>query len=162
FADGLTDNLTTDVSYINGSFVIARNTAFTYKGKAVDARQIGREVGVRYVLEGSVQRSANQIRINVQLINAETGSHLWAETFDRERDDLFAIEDEITKRIANTLDLQLTKVEAERAVRRGTSADAVDYIMRGNALWQRPPSKDNYRAIEEKYARAVQLDEHLP
>ena len=162
FADGLTDNLTTDVSYIDGSFVIARNTAFTYKGKAVDARQIGRDLGVRYVLEGSVQRSPNQIRINAQLIDAETGAHLWAETFDRERGDLFAIEDEITKRIANTLDLQLSRIEAERAERRGTSADATDYIMRGNALWERPASRDNYRAIEEMYERAVQLDGHLP
>jgi TolB-like protein len=80
-----------DLSQIPGSFVIARNSAFTYKGKAVDARQIGRELGVRYILQGSVQRSANQIRVNAQLIDAETGSHLWAESFDRERGDLFAM-----------------------------------------------------------------------
>jgi len=160
FADGLTDNLTTDVSRIDGSFVIARSTAFTYKGKAADTREIGRELGVRYVLEGSVQRSANQIRVNAQLIDAETGSHLWAESFDRERGDLFAIEDEITKRIANTVNSQLINIEARRAERRSTSTDAMDYVMRGNALWA--PTKDAYRAQVTMYERALQLDNQLP
>jgi TolB-like protein len=162
FADGITENLTADLSQIPGSFVIARNSAFTYKGKAVDAKQIGRELGVRYLLEGSVQRSANQIRVSAQLIDAETGSHLWAESFDRERADLFAIEDEITKRIAYTLNLRLIDIEARRAERRGTSADAMDYVMRGDALDLRTPSKDNYRAMAEMYERALQLDDHLP
>ena len=162
FADGITNNLTTDVSYIADSFVIASNTAFTYKGKTVDAKQIGRELGVRYVLEGSVQRSANQIRVNAQLIDAETGSYLWAESFDRERGDLFAIEDKITKRITQTVHLQLLNIEGQRAERRSTSADAMDYIMRAEAVWQRPISKDNYRALAELYERALQLDEHLP
>ena len=162
FADGFTDILTTDLSRIPGSFVIARNTAYTYKGKAGDAKQVGRELGVRYLLEGSVQRSSNQIRVNAQLIDAETGSHLWAESFDRERGDLFAIEDEITKRIARTLDFQLINIEAQRAERRGTNADAMDYAMRGNALCNQPPSKDNYRAAAGMYERALQLDEHLP
>jgi TolB-like protein/Tfp pilus assembly protein PilF len=162
FADGVTENLTTDLSQIPGNFVIARNSAFTYKGKAVDAKQIGRELGVRYILEGSVQRSANQIRVNAQLIDAETGYHLWVESFDRERSDLFAIEDEITKRIAYTLDLRLIDIEARRAGRRGSSADAMDFVMRGNALRQRPVSKDNYRAVAEMYERALQLDDRLP
>jgi adenylate cyclase len=161
FADGFTDILTTDLSRIPGSFVIARNTAYTYKGKAGEAKQIGRELGVRYLVEGSVQQSSNQIRVNAQLIDAETGSHLWAESFDRERGDLFAIEDEITKRIAHTLDLQLTNIEAQRAERRGTSADAMDYVMRGDVLGDRPVSKDNYGARAEMYERALQLDEHL-
>jgi TolB-like protein/DNA-binding winged helix-turn-helix (wHTH) protein/Tfp pilus assembly protein PilF len=162
FADGITDNLTTDISYI-GTFVIARNTAFTYKGKTIDAKEIGRELGVRYLLEGSVQRSGNQIRINAQLIDAETGSHLWAETFDRELGDLLAIEDEITARIAHTLGLQLIDIEARRAERRGTSADAMDYVMRGNALANRPVfTKEKYRAAEQMFEKALQLDEHLP
>jgi adenylate cyclase len=162
FADGFTDILTTDLSRIPGSFVIARNTAYTYKGKAVDAKQVGRELGVRYIVEGSVQRSNNQIRVNTQLIDGETGSHLWAESFDRDRGDLFAIEDEITKRIAYALDMQLTNIEAQRAEQRSTSPDAVDYVMRGDALGNRPVSKDNLRAMAELYERALQLDEHLP
>ncbi len=162
FVDGITDNITTDVSHIADGFVIARNTAFTYKGKAVDEREIGRELGVRYVLEGSVQRLANQVRVNAQLIDAETGAHLWAESFDRERGDLFAIQDEITKRIAYALNLQLVNIEARRAERRSTSADAMDYIMRAAALLQQPLSKENYRAQAELYERALQLDEHLP
>jgi TolB-like protein/DNA-binding winged helix-turn-helix (wHTH) protein len=162
FTDGFTDILTTDLSHIADSFVIARNTAFTYKGKAVDAREIGRELGVRYVLEGSVQRSANQVRINAQLIDAETGSHLWAESFDRERGDLFALQDEITKRIARTLNLQLLTIEARRGERRGTSADAMDYAMRAAALSLQPDSKENYRKTAELFERALQLDEHLP
>jgi TolB-like protein len=91
FADGITDDLTTDLSRISGSFVIARSTAFTYKEKAVDAKQVGRELGVRYVLEGSVRRSIDQVRVNTQLIDAETGAHLWAERFDRDIGDLFAL-----------------------------------------------------------------------
>jgi TolB-like protein/Flp pilus assembly protein TadD len=161
FADGVTDRLTSNIWHRFG-FVIARNTAFTYKGKAVDAKQIGRELGVRYILEGSVQRSANQIRINAQLIDAETGSHVWAESFDRGGGDLFTIED-VTKRIARSLFLQVVDFEARRAEQRGASADAMDYYMRGEALWYRPPiTKDSYRAMAEMYGRALQLDEHLP
>ena len=104
FVDGVTESLTTDLSRIAGSFVIARNTAFTFKGKAVDVKQIGRELNVRYVLEGSVQRGGNRLRVNVQLIDAETGKHLWAERFDKPVADLFDMQDEIVSRLANTLD----------------------------------------------------------
>ena len=104
--------------------VIARNTAFTYKGKPVDAKQIGRELGVRYVLEGSVQRSGNQVRINVQLVDAETGAHLWAERFDRDIGDLFAVQNEITARIARALQSQLAIAEARRPT---DNPDALDY-----------------------------------
>ncbi len=90
FADGITENLTTDLSRLSGSFVIARNTAFTFKGKNVDAREIGKELGVRYVLEGSVQRDQNQVRVNAQLIDAKSGGHLWAERFDKPLADLFS------------------------------------------------------------------------
>ena len=107
FVDGVTESLTTDLSRISGSFVIARNTAFTYKGKHVDVKQIGRDLGVRYVLEGSVQRGGNRLRINVQLIDAETGNHLWAERFDKPVADLFDMQDEIVARLANALNAEL-------------------------------------------------------
>ena len=103
FVDGVTESLTTDLSRISGAFVIARNTAFTFKGKAVDVKKLGRELNVRYVLEGSVQRGGNRLRVNVQLIDAETGNHLWAERFDKPVADLFDMQDEIVSRLANTL-----------------------------------------------------------
>ncbi len=115
FVDGVTESLTTDLSRISGSFVIARNTAFTYKGKPVDVKQIGRELGVRYVLEGSVQRGGNRLRVNVQLINAESGAHLWAERFDKPVADLFDMQDEIVARLARQLDTALLAAEARRA-----------------------------------------------
>ena len=107
FADGITEDLTTDLSRIAGSFVIARNTAFTYKGKPVDVRQVGRDLGVRYVLEGSVRRTGEQVRVNVQLIDAESGAHLWADRFDTSRADLDQAQDEITSRLAHTLNREL-------------------------------------------------------
>jgi TolB-like protein len=116
FVDGVTDSLTTDLSRITGSFVIGRHTAFTYKGKAVDLKQVGRELNVRYVLEGSVQRSGDRLRVNVQLVDTEIGAHLWADRFDKPVTDLFDMQDEIVSRLANTLEAQLTQYEA-RAVR---------------------------------------------
>ena len=103
FVDGITESLTTDLSRINGSFVIARNTAFTFKGKAMDVQKLGRELNVRYVLEGSVQRGGNRMRVNVQLIDVETGNHIWAERFDKPIIDLFDMQDEIVSSLANTL-----------------------------------------------------------
>src|SRR5580692_7498971 len=111
FADGVTESLTTDLSRIAGSFVIARNTAFTFKGKAMDLKQVGRDLNVRYVLEGSVQRAGNRMRVNVQLIDAETGTHLWAERFDKPLADLFEMQDEIVARLANALGTQLVVAE---------------------------------------------------
>ena len=115
FVDGVTESLTTDLSRIRGSFVIGRNTAFTFKGKAVDLKQIGRELNVRYVLEGTVQRGGNRMRVNVQLIDAETGNHLWAERFDKPLADLFDMQDEIVARLAGALNVQLVAAEARRA-----------------------------------------------
>ncbi len=115
FVDGVTESLTTDLSRIRGSFVIGRNTAFTYKGKAVDLKQIGRELNVRYVLEGSVQRGGNRMRVNVQLIDADTGNHLWAERFEKPLADLFDMQDEIVARLAGALNAQLVAAEARRA-----------------------------------------------
>ena len=115
FVDGITESLTSDLSRIRGALVIARNTAFTYKGKPADAKQIGRELNVRYVLEGSVQRGGNRIRVNVQLIDADAGNHLWAERFDKALADLFDMQDEIVARLANALNAQLTVAEARHA-----------------------------------------------
>src|SRR5579862_9643189 len=117
FVDGVTESLTTDLSRISGSFVIARNSAFTYKGKPTDVKQVGRELNVRYVLEGSVQRGGNRLRVNVQLIDAESGNHLWAERFDKPIADLFDMQDEIVARLANQLGTQLIEAEARRARR---------------------------------------------
>jgi len=157
FADGITDDLTTDLSRIQGSLVIARNTAFSYKGKAVDAKQIGRELGVRYVLEGSVQRSDKQVRINAQLIDTETGAHLWAERFDRNVGDLFALQNEITARIANALQGQLAIAESRRPA---DNPDAIDYILRGRAVLTNPISRENYDKAEEYFNKALELDPH--
>src|ERR1700751_4887229 len=115
FVDGVTESLTTDLSRIGGAFVIAPNTAFTFKGKAVDVKKLGRELNVGYVLEGSVQRGGNRFRVNVPLVDAETGNHLWAERFDKPVADLFDMQDEIVSRLANTLSAQLINAEARRA-----------------------------------------------
>ncbi len=155
FADGITEDLTTDVARIQGSVVIARNTAFTYKGKAVDAKQLGRELGVRYVLEGSVQRSGNHVRINAQLVDAETGAQLWAERFDRDAGDLFALQNEITARIARALQGQLAIAEARRPT---DHPDALDFILRGRAVLTRPTSKENSEEAGALFEKALALD----
>ena len=120
FADGVTESLTTDLSRIAGAFVIARNTAFTFKGKALDVKRLGRELHVRYVLEGSVQRAGNRLRVNVQLIDAEAGHHLWADRFDKTISDIFEMQDEIVTQVASALDAQFIAVEARRAERNNT------------------------------------------
>ena len=117
FADGVTENLTTDLSRIRNSFVIARNTAFTFKGKAVDAKQIAKELGVRYVLEGSVQRDQNRVRVNAQLIDGESGAHLWADRFQEDVADLFKLQDDVVARLGNALSYELIRAEAEAATR---------------------------------------------
>jgi TolB-like protein/class 3 adenylate cyclase len=130
FIDGVTESLTTDLSRLRGSFVIARNTAFTYKGKPLDVKAIGRELNVRYVLEGSVQRGGNRMRVNVQLIDAETGNHLWAERFDKPLADLFDMQDEIVARLAGALNAQLAAAEARRA-ERVLDPDSMDLYFQG-------------------------------
>jgi adenylate cyclase len=154
FADGITEDLTTDLSRIAGSFVIARSTAFTYKGKPVDTRQIGRELGVRYVLEGSVRRSAREVRVNAQLVDAETGAHLWAERLDRDMGDLFRLQNEITGRIARALQFELVNVEAGRTT---DHPDAQDYLLRGRAAMARPISRENYAEALSHFERASAL-----
>ena len=114
FADGVTENLTTDLSRIRGSFVIARNTAFTFKGKGLDAKEIGKELDVRYVLEGSVQRDGTRVRVNAQLIDAQSGAHLWADRFEEDVADLFKLQDQVVARLANSLGNELVKAEARK------------------------------------------------
>jgi adenylate cyclase len=155
FADAITEDLTTDLSRIVGMFVISRNTAFAYQGKRVDTKQIGRELGVRYVLQGSVRRSANQVRVNAQLIDAERDAHLWAERFDRGIDDLFALQDEITSRIAIALNVELIAAEAARPTER---PDALDYILRGRAARLKPYSRDVYLEAVGLFERALALN----
>jgi adenylate cyclase len=155
FADGITENLTTNLSRIAGIFVISRNSAFTYKGKLVDTKQIGRDLGVRYVLEGSVQRSGQQVRVNAQLIDAESDAHLWAERFDGDMSGLFALQDEITARIGNTVGFELIAAEAVRPSER---PDALDYILRGRAEQLRPSSREVYAESISWYERALALD----
>jgi len=150
FADGITEDLTTDLSRIAG-----RNTAFTYQGKRVDTKQIGRELGVRYVLEGSVRRSGNQIRVNAQLIDAATDAHLWAERFDRELSDLFALQNEIASRIAIALNLKLIGAEAARPI---DNPDAVDYILRARAAMLKPLSRESYAEAISFFDHALALD----
>ena len=155
FADGITDDLTTDLSRIAGSFVIARRTAFTYKGKAVDVKQIGRELGVRYALEGSVRRSGQQVRTNSQLIDTDTGANLWADRFDHDVCDLFTLQDEITSRIAFALNVELIAAEATRPTDR---PDALDYILRGRAALSKPLSRDTYIEAIRLFEHALALD----
>jgi TolB-like protein len=133
FVDGVTESLTTDLSRIVGLFVIGRNTAFTYQGKALDMKQIGRELNVRYVLHGSVQRGGDRLRVNVQLIDAETGTQLWAERFDKPVADLFEMQDEIVSRLANELEVKLTEVEARRS-ERSPHPSSMELYFQGRAL----------------------------
>jgi TolB-like protein len=157
FVDGVTESLTTDLSRIRGAVVIARNTAFTYKGKAVDLKQIGRELNVRYVLEGSVQRVGNRMRVNVQLIDAETGNHLWAERFDKPLADLFDMQDEIVARLASALSVELTAAEARRA-ERVAKPDSIDLYFQGLSLLNKSITRENVAQAREFLDRALAAD----
>jgi TolB-like protein/class 3 adenylate cyclase len=157
FVDGVTESLTTDLSRISGSFVIGRNTAFTYKGKHADLKRVGRELNVRYILEGSVQRGGNRLRVNVQLIDAETGNHLWAERFDKPLADLFDMQDEIVSRLANTLNAQLIEAEARRA-ERSLHPDATDLIFQGRAWLNKGMTAEYIEQARGFFDRALVLD----
>jgi adenylate cyclase len=158
FVDGITDDLTTDLSRISGSFVIARNTAFTYKGKPVDAKQIGRELGVRYVLEGSVRRAGDKIQVNVQLIDTTTGAHLWADRFDTERANLAAAQTQITGRLAQTLGVELIRAEERRIEADTVSPDARDLVMRGWAWSYKPTSAATVQQGQRFFEQALEID----
>lgn len=163
-ADGITDDLTTDLSRIAGSFVIARNTAFTYKGKAVDVKQVGRELGVQYALEGSVRRGGNRVRVNAQLIETETGAHVWADRFDRELGDMLALQDDVTGSIARVLRYEMVEAESRRSLReRPGNPHAIDCVLRAIAATLRTPTptRENLAEARRLYEEALQLDSGL-
>ena len=158
FSDGLTEVLTGDLSKISSLFVIARNSAFTYKGKAVKVQDVSREMGVRYVVEGSVQKANQQIRIAVQLIDATTGYHMWSEQYDRPLTDIFALQDEIKQKIVTTLKLQLTLQEQGYVMRKHTdNLEAYDYFLRGVENFNRFTKEANAQA-RQMYEKAIALD----
>lgn len=162
FADGLTEDITTDLSRISGSFVISHSTAFTYKGKPIDAKVVARELGVRYILEGSVRRLGSQVRVGAQLIDGETGAHLWAERFDHNILDLAAFQDEVTQRIAQALSLELVDAESRSSRRaRPKSPDAVDLAMQGWSLLNQPANSQRFRAARDILEISLEMDEQL-
>jgi adenylate cyclase len=163
FAEGVTENLTTELSRIRDSFVIARNTAFTFKGKGLDAKEIGKELGVRYVLEGSVQRDGTRVRVNAQLIDAQSGAHLWADRFEEDIADLFKLQDEVVARLASSLSWALANAEAEKGAR-SKNPDVIDLTTRAWTLnWranQQPPKemRDSNHEARALYDRALEID----
>jgi class 3 adenylate cyclase/TolB-like protein/tetratricopeptide (TPR) repeat protein len=159
FADGITEDLTTDLSRLPGSIVIARHTAFTYKGQALDVRQIGRDLGVRYVIEGSVRRAGEQVRVNVQLIDADNGTQTWADRFDTDRVNLAAAQNTIAGRLARTLNLQLIEAAARRLEHdRLADPDARDLVMRGWAFYYRSKSRETMLEARRSFERALAID----
>jgi adenylate cyclase len=159
FVDAITEDLTTDLSRIAGNFVIARTTAFTYKGKAVDVKRIGRELNVRYALEGSVRRLGEQVQVNVQLIDAETGAHVWADRFDTDRSNLATAQSAITGRLAVSLKVELATTVGHQIERKSpASLDAQDLVMRGWAAFYRPVSENNAAETLQLFERALQID----
>ena len=165
FADGITDDLTTDLSHIPDSFVIARNTAFTYKDKVVEAKEIGRELGVRYLLEGSVRRAGETVEVNAQLISTESGAHVWADRFEGDRSSLGKLQFEVVARLANSLGAELVKAEALRAERdRPNDPDAVDLTMQGWAIVQdfNGATKSAWNDAIATFERALDRDPNNP
>jgi TolB-like protein/class 3 adenylate cyclase len=156
FVDGVTESLTTDLSRIANAFVVARNTAFTYKGKPVDAKQIGRELNVRYILEGSIQHGGSRLRVNVQLIDATTGNHLWADRFDKPLGDPFDMQDEIVSYLANLLRPELLAAEARRAENEA-NPDSIDLYFQG-VQWFNKGGIQNIERARGYFERAVALD----
>ena len=158
FADGMTEDLITDLSKISGLFVIARNSSFSYKGQQVKVRQVAEDLGVRYVLEGSVRRAGDQVRINAQLIDATTGGHLWAERYDGSLADIFALQDQVTAQIMNAMSVTLTQRELEDLGSTGTSnASAHDAYLQGLSFYFRNTPADNATA-ESHFKLAIELD----
>ncbi len=158
FSDGITEDLITDLSQISGLFVIARHSVFTYKGKAVKVQEVSNDLKVRYVLEGSVRKVADRVRINAQLVDATTGGHLWAERYDRDLKDIFAIQDEVTKNIVSALWVKLTKSEEDQLTRRYTnSLEAYEYALRGLDYYFRS-TKDAHTLALKMFEKAIELD----
>jgi len=158
FADGITEDLITELSRFQELLVIARNTVFTYRGKAVKVQDVGRDLNVRYVLEGSVRRAGERVRIAAQLIDAEGGHHIWAERFDRTLEDIFDVQDEVVQKIVSTLSGKLVETERNRAQGSGAEAmKAYDLVLKGRGYWQKFTADNNLKA-RELYQQAIELD----
>ena len=158
FSDGIAEDIITDLSKASGLFVIARNSAFTYKGRAVNVQEVSRDLGVRYVLEGSVRKAGNRGRSTAQLIDGTTGGHLWGERYDRDLTDIFAVQDEVTQHIVSALAVKLTPDERERVVSKGTdNLEAYDLYLRGREHLQRQTKESNAQA-RSLLERAIELD----
>jgi TolB-like protein/DNA-binding winged helix-turn-helix (wHTH) protein/tetratricopeptide (TPR) repeat protein len=159
YADGITEDLTTDLAHMPGAFVIARTSALSYKGRPVDVQKVGETLGVRYVVEGSLRRIEDVLRVNVQLIATESSTHLWSDRFDVAVTSLAQGQEDIVRRIATTLNVQMVDVESARSVReRPTSPDAFDLILQARALHAQPPSRQRESQVLGLYERALQLD----
>ena len=161
FVDGMVEEITTALSRLRWLFVIARNSSFTYKGKAVNVKQVGRDLGVRYVLEGSVRMAANRVRVTAQLIDAGSGAHLWADKFDATLEDIFDLHDQVAREVAGAVEPNLREAEIERSLRKPTtSLDAYDLYMRGLVAF-RNLSPESLRVTMELTRRAIELDPHF-
>src|SRR5262249_15931488 len=157
FSDGMTEDIITELSRFRSLFVIARNSSFQYRDRATDVRRIARDLGVQYLVEGSVRKGGNQLRISAQLIDATTGNHLWAERYDRSLDDVFSVQDEVVRTLAGTLVGRLEAAGTEQAKRKPpTNLTAYDYVLRGKALPLGDPKRDAEK--RQMYEMAVQLD----
>nr|WP_210335079.1 adenylate/guanylate cyclase domain-containing protein [Mesorhizobium mediterraneum] len=158
FADGISEDIITSLSKLPQLFVIARNSSFTFKGKNVHVQEVGRNLGVRYVLEGSVRKSGNRVRITAQLIDAASGGHLWAERFDRDLTDIFAVQDDVTQQIVGALAINLTEGDRQRLAPKHTgNIEAYDYFLRGRELWHRLTKETNV-AARDLLQGAIKLD----
>jgi len=158
FSDGISEDIITDLSKVSGLFVISRNSSFVYKGKSVNVQQVGRDLGVRYVLEGSVRKAGNKVRITSQLIDSNTDGHVWADRFDRDLEDIFAVQDEVTQKIVSALQVKLSRTEKERLTHRGTdNLEAYDYLLRGKEYYLRF-NRDANQQARQLYEKAVELD----
>jgi TolB-like protein/Tfp pilus assembly protein PilF len=158
FSDGITEDVITDLSKLSGLFVIARNSVFTYKGQAVKVEQVGQELGVKYVLEGSVRKAGKRVRITAQLIDATTSYHLWAERYDRELEDIFDLQDEVTREIVSALEVKLGEDEEKLLVQKGTQdVEAYDCYLKGHELEKRSTAEANAQA-REMFERSIELD----
>jgi adenylate cyclase len=160
FSDGITEDIITDLSKIAGLMVIARNSSFTYKGRSVDVRTVGRELGVRSVLEGSIRRVGKRVRITAQLVDATTGGHLWGERYDRDLTDIFEVQDDVTRRIVDALKVTLSPAENARLTAGGTSSmDAYDYVLRGRELLLgKTKNRETFEQSIKLFMRALELD----
>ena len=162
FADGIAEDVITDLSKVSGLFVIARNSAFTYKGKPVNLQQVSRELGVRYILEGSVRKAGNRVRITAQLIDGSSSGHVWAERYDRDLHDIFEVQDEVTREIVAALKVRLTPDERRQVASHGTgSIEAYDRLLRGRKLaWHH--TREDTAAAQALFEEAIALDASFP